>query len=100
MEGAVMDTCAHKPLTLTPLLALIALSALVTIPTLSASHLYAAGTQQYTSIVIHPGESLWNIAESHTKAGGDVQETLDAIVGANHLKSGPLLPGQHLKIPL
>jgi nucleoid-associated protein YgaU len=89
----------RKRFTLMPAVALAALGALVAIPTLSTSRLYAATPVHYTAVTVHSGDSLWTIAESNTAAGGNVQETVDSIAAVNHLSDATIAPGQHLRIP-
>ena len=82
-----------------PAIALAALGLMVALPTLSSMRLYAATTQRYVSVTVHPGDTLWSIASSHTGQNSDVQEAVDRITAANHLTGGTLQPGQHLRIP-
>jgi len=89
----------RKRLTLMPAVALAALGALVTVPTLSAAGLYAAPPQRFDSVRVRPGDSLWRIAEQYTADGADVQETIDQIVATNHLSGATIVPGENLKIP-
>lgn len=89
----------RKRFTLMPAIALAALSLIVTLPTLSSMHLYAASAERYAVVTVHPGDTLWSIASAHTASTGDVQETIDRITEANHLHLSSLQPGQHLRIP-
>jgi nucleoid-associated protein YgaU len=88
-----------RKVTLMPAIALAALSLMVTLPVLSSMHLYAAGAQRYSTVVVHPGETLWSIASAHTAQGADVEETIDRITEANHLQAATLQPGERLRIP-
>ena len=81
-----------------PAIALAALSLMVALPTLSSMRLYAAGAQRYTTVTVSPGDTLWSIAAAHS-GSGDVQETIDRITAANHLRGAALQPGEHLRIP-
>jgi LysM repeat protein len=90
-------TKKRKP-TLMPLVALGGLSLAVTLPALSST-VHAAPPVAYTTVTVHPGETLWTLAESKTSPNGDVQSTVDQIMGANHLRTAALTPGQHLRIP-
>ena len=89
----------RKRFTLMPLIALATLSLMVSLPTLSNMHLYAASTERFATVTVHPGDSLWAIAAAHTNSNADVQETIDRIEAANHLNGAEVLPGQHLRIP-
>jgi LysM repeat protein len=90
-------TPKRKP-TLMPLVALGALSLAVTLPALSST-VHAAAPVAYTTITIHPGQSLWSVAESKTAATGDVQATVDQIIATNHLAGANLQVGQRLRVP-
>lgn len=89
----------RKRFTLMPAIALAALGLMVALPTLSSMRLYAATTQRYVSVTVHPGDTLWSIASAHAGPGADVQEVVDRITDANHLAGGTLQPGEHLRIP-
>ncbi len=86
--------------TLMPAIALLALSALVTVPALSSVHLDAAAAQRYATVVVRPGDTLWAIAAAHTARANDLQAAVDRIVQVNHLDGASIQPGQRLRIPL
>jgi LysM repeat protein len=90
---------SRKRFTLMPAIALAALSLMVTLPTLSNLHLYAATAQRYTVVTVEPGDTLWSIASAHTIANGDVQDTIDRISAANHLQASTIQPGEKIRIP-
>ena len=92
------EVTRRKRLTLMPAIALAALSLMVALPTLSSVRLYAAGAAHYTAVTVHPGDTLWSIAAAHT-SDGDVQDSVDRISAANHLRGAGLQPGQRLQIP-
>ena len=96
---AAMYAYKRKRLSLMPALALAALSALVAIPAFSQVRLFAAGAQHPITIVVHPGENLWSIADRYTATDGNTQETVDAIKEANHMKSSSTVPGERLLVP-
>jgi len=87
----------RKP-TLMPLVALAGLSLAVTLPALSST-VHAAPPVAYKTVTVHPGETLWTLAERSTPASADVQSTVDAIVTANHLGDVSLKVGQRLRVP-
>jgi predicted Zn-dependent protease len=89
----------RKRFTLMPAVALIGLSALVSVPLLSSSHLYAASPVRLTTVTVRSGDTLWTLAERHTPAGGNVQDTLDRIDAQNHLNGAMIVPGERLQIP-
>jgi LysM repeat protein len=82
-----------------PAIALAALALMVALPTLSSVRLYAATAQHYVNVTVRPGDTLWTLAVAHGRSTADVQELVDQISDANHLQSGTLQPGQHLRIP-
>ena len=89
----------RKRITLMPAVAMAALSALIAVPELSSSRLYAAGPERFASVTVKAGDSLWAIADTYTPEGGNVQETIDQIMTANHLSGATVIPGEKLKIP-
>jgi LysM repeat protein len=89
----------RKRLTLMPAIALASLSLMVALPTLSNMHLYAATSARYATVTVQPGDTLWSLAAAHTGSNADVQETIDRITEANHLRVATIQPGQHLRIP-
>jgi len=89
----------RKSPTLMPAVALAALGAVVAIPALSSSRLYAAPPARYAVVAVQRGDDLWTIASRFTPSGGNVQEEVDAIVAANRVDDGSLSPGQKLRIP-
>jgi nucleoid-associated protein YgaU len=88
-----------KRLTLMPAVALAALAAIVAIPAMSTSNLYAASPEHFAVVTVHSGDTLWQIASSHTNRDGNVQDTVDSILTANHMSDAVIQPGQHLRIP-
>ncbi len=90
----------RRRFTLMPAIMLAALSLTVTVPALSSMHLYAAGAQRYATVVVHPGDTLWAIASTHTARTADIQDTIDRIAEVNHLSGASILPGQRLRVPL
>jgi predicted Zn-dependent protease len=88
-----------KPkMTLMPAVALATLSALVAIPALSQSRLYAAAPIHVATVTVHAGDNLWTIADRFTPSGGNVQDTVDQIMEANHLEDATVVPGQRLEV--
>ena len=88
----------RKP-TLLPLVALAGLGLVAAVPVLSETSVHAASVQRFSSVTVHPGDSLWGIAAAHTSADGDVQATIDEIIVTNHLRGASIVPGQQLRIP-
>lgn len=94
-----MNAPRRKRFTLMPAVALAALSALVAIPALSQSRLYAASAEHFAGVTVQPGDNLWRIAARYTRPSGSVQDTVDAILSANHLESATISVGQRIEIP-
>jgi LysM repeat protein len=90
-------TPKRKP-TLMPLVALGGLCLAVTLPALSST-VHAASPVAYTTVTVQPGQTLWTLAERTTPSNGDVQATVDEIIGANHLPTSNLHVGQKLQVP-
>jgi predicted Zn-dependent protease len=89
----------RKRMTLMPAVALATLSALIAIPALSQSRLYAAAPVHVAHVTVQHGDNLWSIADRFTPASGNVQETVDQIEQANHLDGATVVPGEHLEVP-
>lgn len=49
---------------------------------------------------VRSGDSLWDIAQTHTPAGRDVRDTIESIKRINELETSLIRPGQVLEIPL
>jgi len=82
-----------------PAVALAALGALVALPALSQTRLYAAAPERFTVVTVVGGQNLSTIADRYTSADGNVQDTVDQIMATNNLKSSTVVAGEHLKIP-
>jgi LysM domain len=54
--------------------------------------------QNLTSVVVHPGQSLWSIA-SQAVPSADPRTVMQEIVDLNALQGTGLVPGQHLWVP-
>lgn len=57
-----------------------------------------APTAQFETVVVQPGQTLWEIAES-VAPGADVREVIADISSLNAI-DGAIVPGQELAIPL
>ena len=89
----------RKKITLMPAIALATLSAVIAIPAVSQSRLFAASPEHFKVVTVHRGENLWTIADRYTADGQNVQDTIDTIMSVNGLTSAAVVPGEHLKIP-
>lgn len=97
-RSATMYGTPKRRLTLMPLVALGGLSLAVTLPALSST-VHAAPPVAYATVTVHPGQTLWALAEARTPAAGDVQSTVDQIMATNHLTTADLHAGQKLRVP-
>lgn len=59
----------------------------------------SAGQRTRHSIVVHAGQTLWDIAERHAPAGVDPRAYVDALDQANHLDGAGPAVGTHLELP-
>jgi Tfp pilus assembly protein FimV len=50
-------------------------------------------------VVVRPGDTLWSIAQ-RVRPGDDPRSTVAAIVDANGVEAGSLMPGQALTVPV
>ena len=94
-----MYSYKRKRISLMPAVALATLSALVAIPALSQSRLFAAAPEHSLTVTVRSGENLWTIADRYTAADASTLETVDAIKEANHMADVKIVPGQRLIIP-
>jgi nucleoid-associated protein YgaU len=99
LEVTKMLQWKRKKISLMPAIALAALSALIALPALSQSRLYAAGPEHFANVSVRHGDNLWSIADRYTVAGQSVQDTVDQIMAANGKTTATVVPGEHLKIP-
>ncbi len=54
--------------------------------------------QNLTSVVVHPGQTLWSIA-LRAQPGADPRIVVQQIIELNALSSTAVEPGQHLWVP-
>lgn len=59
---------------------------------------YAGSPNPGNRIVVHSGQTLWGIAESHYP-GTSVEQAVSAIEAANHLTGAGIRPGEVLYLP-
>lgn len=59
---------------------------------------YAGSANSGDRIVVHSGQTLWGIAESHYP-GTSVEQAVSEIEAANHLSGAAIRPGQTLYLP-
>lgn len=61
--------------------------------------LRAPGHPAAQTVVVQPGQSLWQIADQHS-SGGDVRDEIERIRSANGLSGADVQAGQRLVVPL
>ena len=59
----------------------------------------ASGQQEVQSVVVQPGESLWEIADRFAPESADLRVVITELVELNGLQTKVLRPGQVLYIP-
>ncbi|MCI1983187.1 MAG: LysM peptidoglycan-binding domain-containing protein [Bifidobacteriaceae bacterium] len=60
----------------------------------------APATQEVTSYVVRPGDTLWSYAASTTKPGDDVRETVQELMDLNNMESAAVSVGQRIVVPV
>lgn len=60
----------------------------------------APASQQVTSYVVRPGDTLWSYAQSVTKPGDDVRETVQYLMELNNMEGSAVAVGQRLVVPV
>lgn len=56
--------------------------------------------QQYISVHVQPGDTLWSIAGRYVDENMDIRELIYHIEHKNKLVSSAIYPGQELQIPI
>ena len=59
----------------------------------------AAGQQETESVLVAPGDTLWEIADRFSPESVDLREVVQELVQLNRLESKVLRPGQVLQVP-
>jgi LysM repeat protein len=59
---------------------------------------YAGSATPGNRMVVHAGQTLWGIAESHYP-GTSIEQAVSAIEAANHLSGAQIRPGEVLYLP-
>lgn len=102
---AVIAAPAHRPVRLTRrgrllvfVVALVGLLALAVLGSQIASAGEHPGTLRTHTVMVKPGDSLWNVA-ARVSGDGDVTAMEDQIMKLNGLSSDSVQAGQVLRIP-
>jgi nucleoid-associated protein YgaU len=82
------------------LLTAVILVAVLLLATAVGDALVGAEYESYDEHLVVAGDTLWEIAEAYTPAGGDVRTTIFGIREASGLEGSVIVPGQVLRIPL
>jgi nucleoid-associated protein YgaU len=59
---------------------------------------YAGSANSSDRLVVHAGQTLWGIAETHYP-GTSVEQAVSEIEAANHLTGAAIRPGESLYLP-
>ena len=59
-----------------------------------------AENHAYIEVTIHPGDTLWSIAQKYNKGEKDIRFLIHQIEVKNNLSSAVLIPWQILKVPI
>ena len=65
---------------------------------LFATSAYGYEGQQYETITVQSGDTLWSIAEKYCRSG-DIRKYIYEIKKANHLSSSAIFAGDELLVP-
>ncbi len=66
--------------------------------TLDNGTLNSEPSQYYKTIIIRPGETLWNIAETYCTSDKTLTDYIDAIKKMNHLKGDTIYAGERILV--
>ncbi len=80
------------------LLILIVTLVLIAVPIMVKAQ--ATQESQYTTVVVHSGDTLWAIASEYTNNNKDIRETIYNIKKVNNMDGGMIVPGQELLVPV
>lgn len=69
------------------------------ITTFGNMNAYGDGEQEFITVYVQSGDSLWSIADDYTPEHRDLRETMSIIRKYNHLESDDLRVGDKLEVP-
>jgi len=85
---------------LVPVIQVLSLVLVFTLPALWGSKVFTSSPARYDRVVVHDGDTLWNLVSRHATAGEDVGEAVYQASLVNHLKADErLAPGRVLLLP-
>lgn len=79
---------------------ILVLSFLFFLSAMGNNNVYGDGEVEYIFVTVKAGDSLWEIAETHTSNHRDIRETIIKIKRMNDLSSDVLFVGDILKVPV
>ena len=79
---------------------ILVLSFIFFLSAMGSNSVYGDGEVEYIYVTVKAGDSLWEIAASHTSNHRDVRETIIKIKRMNDLSSDILYVGDILKVPV
>ncbi|MCI8632682.1 MAG: LysM peptidoglycan-binding domain-containing protein [Lachnospiraceae bacterium] len=56
--------------------------------------------ETYQSVIIQPGDSLWDLAEAHRQPNMAIQDYIKEVRQINHIKTDELVSGEYLILPI
>ncbi|MBC5823594.1 MAG: LysM peptidoglycan-binding domain-containing protein [Candidatus Eremiobacteraeota bacterium] len=85
---------------LVPLIKALSLVLVFAAPLLAGGRIYTATPTRYDRVVVHQGDTLWDLVSRRSAAGSDVGEDMYRVAAINHLRAGAVLaPGTVLFVP-
>ena len=60
----------------------------------------ASDVQEYVKFAVQPGDTLWQIARTHSPANMDIREYIYQIQVINNVKNSVIRPGDVLLLPV
>jgi len=82
----------------TAALVVLAVAGVITSLAIGVVGLLQPAAQSSQTVVVQPGQSLWQIADEHG-SGGDVRDDIERIRSANGLQGADVQAGQRLIVP-
>lgn len=83
----------------TAALVVLAVAGVITALAIGVVGLVRPAEQASRTVVVQPGQSLWQIADEHS-SGGDVRDEIERIRSANALSGADVQAGQRLIVPV
>ena len=82
----------------TAALVVLAVAGVITALAIGVVGLLRPAAQSSETVIVQPGQSLWQIADEHD-TGGDVRDDIERIRSANGLQGADVQAGQRLIVP-